>query len=184
MNQNQGQGSRIVKLEDVMLMLKEIVGKVDGKNPAKGNENAKASTTMRSSTVQNEERTEEKAGAKSDDSEEEEGEKLRMNRGSSSYGSKREIGVIEYMRQRLDHYMEMNGRKVKSLCLKQSVKWVRKEKGASELARRDTKEFTQLVNGGEGAEAEDEEHSDATRDNQENVQAASDANDLEDISGN
>ncbi|GBG72036.1 hypothetical protein CBR_g10971 [Chara braunii] len=146
------------KLEDVMMMLSVIAGKIQTENSNTGAAAGEKEKEIgkRCGVVNKEE--EEPASEES----EEEKDKLKMNRGSYSRSDRTEVGIIEYMRQRLDHYMEMNGRKIKSLCTKRNVKWVRKDKCAWELAKQDTDEFTKLVHGDGGDESgpEEDEHQD------------------------
>ncbi|GBG42489.1 hypothetical protein CBR_g84059 [Chara braunii] len=71
------------------------------------------------------------------------------------------------MRQRMDHYMVMTGKKVKSLCRKRNVKWERKDKSAWELAKQDTDELTKLMNGDDTLESDpgkDDEDEDGNND--------------------
>ncbi|GBG73591.1 hypothetical protein CBR_g16933 [Chara braunii] len=145
-----------VKLEDVLKMLHDIADKANT-GSSKTVASAEDPTTGKSSAVQNEEveRVKSEKNGKSDESDEEETDKLRVNRGCHFGGTRRENEIIEYMRQRLDHYMDMNGKKVKSLCQKRGIKWARKDKGAWELAKQDTKEFTRLMNGDEDGDADD-----------------------------
>ncbi|GBG87139.1 hypothetical protein CBR_g44596 [Chara braunii] len=139
--------SNNVNLEDVMKMLAIIAAKTN-----QGNENHAVEAkpedeeASKGSRATNPASTEEN----NDDSEDEEG-KLKVNRGGES--GRVEVGIVEYMRQQLDHYMEITGKKIKGLCLKRDVKWVQKDKSAWELAKQDTEEFTRLMNG-EGEEEE------------------------------
>ncbi|GBG76115.1 hypothetical protein CBR_g21864 [Chara braunii] len=138
-----------VQLEDVIKMLAVIADNVnlDIVNDAGKGE---TSGTAKLSAVHNEAAIIEE---KSEDSEDD-GDKLKVNRAGGTGGGKNEVGIVEYMRQRLDHYMEMNERKLKSLCVKRNVKWERKDKGAWELTKQDTDEFTKLINGEDGMEAD------------------------------
>ncbi|GBG87408.1 hypothetical protein CBR_g45465 [Chara braunii] len=104
---------------------------------------------------------------------ENEEEKLVMNRGGKV---RSEVGIVKYMRQRLDHYMEMTGKKSKSLCAKRDIKWERKDKSAWELAKQDTEEFTKLLNGdgcdnnGDDQEGEEEESNNSDNEEENEVQ--------------
>ncbi|GBG75102.1 hypothetical protein CBR_g19615 [Chara braunii] len=167
-----------VKLEDVMRMLSDIAGKVNA-GSSKTEKSIDETNTGTSSAIQNVKTvsdTPEGKEEKSDDSDEE-GSKLRVNGGSNSGGTRQESGIIEYMPQRLDHYMEMNGKKVKTLCLQRNVKWARKDKCAWELAKQDTEEFTKLINGDDAAEADAETESG----HEEPDEAGTDGNDSEDV---
>ncbi|GBG63295.1 hypothetical protein CBR_g37381 [Chara braunii] len=118
-----------VKLEDVMKMLSVIANRGQGENPVV-NTNTPATDRGKRTTVENK-----SEGTTSDESEDER-DKLKVNRGCKKKDDKTESGIVEYMRQRLDHYMEMNGKKIKSLCAKRNIKWVRKDKCAWELANK------------------------------------------------
>ncbi|GBG64077.1 hypothetical protein CBR_g40524 [Chara braunii] len=143
-----------VKLEDVMKMLVVIAGKENVDNANDGTK-GEMSGTAKSSAVHNEVATNEEESENSKD----DGCKLKVNKASGVSGGKNEVGIVEYMRQRLDHYMKMNGRKLKSLCAKRNVKWERKDKGACELAKQDTDEFTKLINGDDELTGDDESDS-------------------------
>ncbi|GBG63191.1 hypothetical protein CBR_g36959 [Chara braunii] len=136
-----------VKQEDVMKMLSVITGKVQCENANSGT-GAADTHTKKGSTVVN--IVEEDNSTESED----EMDKLKLNRGSCAKSDRTEAGIIEYMRQRLDHYMDMNGTKIKILCLKRNVKWERKDKSAWELAKQDTGEFSKLVHGDNEQETE------------------------------
>ncbi|GBG65853.1 hypothetical protein CBR_g53825 [Chara braunii] len=107
-----------MNLEDVMKLLSMIVGKVQGGQSGPAME-----------IVENK-KTSVKVDRKEDgnnESEDEEKDKLKLNRGSCTKSDKTEVEIVEYMRQRLDHYMEVNRKKIKSLCLARGVKWERKD---------------------------------------------------------
>ncbi|GBG73767.1 hypothetical protein CBR_g17107 [Chara braunii] len=149
-----------VNSEDVMKMLSMIAGKVQGGQSGPAMEIVENTKTNANADKEEDD---------SDESEDEEKGKLKLNRGSCTKSDKTEVGIVECMRQRLDHYMEMNGKKIKSLCLARGVKWERKDKSAWELAKQDTDEFTRLVNGEdehetdvkeEGGEEDSEEEDD------------------------
>ncbi|GBG70238.1 hypothetical protein CBR_g6367 [Chara braunii] len=160
-----------VKLEDVMKIISVIASRGQGENPV-ANTNAPATDRGKRSTTEN--KSEGTSSAESDD----ERDKLKVNRGCKGKEDKTEAGIVEYMRQRLDHYMEMNGKKVKSLCVKRDIKWVRKDKCTWELAKQDTDEFSKLVHG-------DSEHEeDPEPDGEEDGDPSSDVNaDNEDVAG-
>ncbi|GBG92732.1 hypothetical protein CBR_g56894 [Chara braunii] len=143
-----------VKLEDMMRMLAVIAGKVNVDNVNDGTK-GEIFVMAKSSVVHNEVDPNEQESENSED----DGCKLKVNKASGVGGGKNEVGIVEYMRQTLDHYMEMNERKLKSLCAKRNVKWERKDKGGWELAKQDTDEFTKLINGDDELAGDDEPHS-------------------------
>ncbi|GBG65852.1 hypothetical protein CBR_g53824 [Chara braunii] len=102
-----------VNLEDVMKLLSMIVAKVQG-----GQSGPTMEIVENKKTSANEDKEEDS----NDEFEDEEKDKLKLNRDSCTKSDKTEVGIVEYMRQRLDHYMEMNGKKIKSLCLARGVK--------------------------------------------------------------
>ncbi|GBG45260.1 hypothetical protein CBR_g78696, partial [Chara braunii] len=133
-----------VKLNDVMKMLAAIANRVNLEEAPGAEKKGDVSEATKASTVQNEETTEDKS-----EESDEEADKLLVNKGHGNVG-RNETGIMEYMRQRLEHYMDMIGKKVKSLCTKRGIKWEQKDKGAWELAKQDTDEFTKLINGEDG----------------------------------
>ncbi|GBG89107.1 hypothetical protein CBR_g48818 [Chara braunii] len=54
--------------------------------------------------------------------------------------------VLEYMRCRLDYYMTKTYKEIKALCKSRNARCERKDKGAWELAKQDTNQFSKLVN--------------------------------------
>ncbi|GBG87020.1 hypothetical protein CBR_g44474 [Chara braunii] len=54
--------------------------------------------------------------------------------------------VLEYMRCRLDYYMTKTYKEIKALCKSRNARCERKDKGAWELVKHDTDQYTKLVN--------------------------------------
>ncbi|GBG65072.1 hypothetical protein CBR_g49144 [Chara braunii] len=146
-----------VKLDDVMKMLAVIANRVNLEDAPGAGKKGDVSDATKASTVHNDGNTDDKSEESDEDA-----DKLLVNKGYGA-GGRNETGIMEYMRQRLEHYMDMNGKKVKSLYTKNGIKffkWERKDKGAWELAKQDTDEFTKLINGKDGCDADTESSSD------------------------
>ncbi|GBG59831.1 hypothetical protein CBR_g66635 [Chara braunii] len=89
----------------------------------------------------------------------------------------KEGDVIKYMKGRLDHYMCKTLKEVKVLCTKRGLKCIRKDKGAWELAKQDTEQYTKLVNKEDEDETDHAEASDEAGSEQQ-------TDDDDDVAGN
>ncbi|GBG80777.1 hypothetical protein CBR_g31332 [Chara braunii] len=165
-----------VNLEDVMKMLAIIAGKVNqGQNDNDTGVKMESRSGVKTSCGVANASTKDN----SEGTDEEEEEKLMVNRGG--LGGRAQVGIVEYMRHMLDHYMKMTGKKIKMICLERDVKWERKDKSAWELAKQDTEEFTKLMNGG----TEEEDGAESTCEEDEEDANGSDNDDCQgDVQGN
>ncbi|GBG71886.1 hypothetical protein CBR_g10823 [Chara braunii] len=93
--------------------------------------------------------------------------------------------VIEYMRCRMDYCMTLNYKEIKVMCKKRNACCDHKDKGAWELAKQDTDQFSKLVNNIEDEE-ENEGEEDSTDDEDCHSVGAEENNveEVGDVSGN
>ncbi|GBG80707.1 hypothetical protein CBR_g31164 [Chara braunii] len=98
---------------------------------------------------------------------------------------KKEGDIIEYMKLKLDYYMDISVKEVKSLCVKRGGKIggkERKDKCAWELAKQDSELFTKLVNKEDGEEFESSEEE--TPDEESSGNRSDDDEESRDVAGN
>ncbi|GBG90764.1 hypothetical protein CBR_g51270 [Chara braunii] len=149
-----GNAAEEAKMDEIKDMLQALMKRIDANSVVKKSDTIEAATVVQNAdnvSIDEEDRREKGKGMDSQNE------------------------VVEYMRCRLNFYMTKNYKEIKTLCKSRDVRCDRKDRGAWELAKQDTDQFTKLVNNIED-EAEVEEASD---DDEENTAEGDDSEDDE-----
>ncbi|GBG84232.1 hypothetical protein CBR_g38203 [Chara braunii] len=114
------------KLDEILTLLGALAGK--GKEEVQKGEGGKMEGVSEREERNKKSEKAKKGKGKDGSENDEKSDAKRSITGEETEGKQKEGDVIEYMKGRLDYYMEMNVKEVKALCVKRGVKNARKDK--------------------------------------------------------